>query len=119
MNTTITFTYNGEKYTLEYDRASVKMLENAGFVLDEFLKKPMNNIELVFSGAFIKNHRKTTQKTIDDIYAHMKDKTSLLQALQKMIQETYESLLDDPSDGDEGNVEWEVTDLSPKKSPNK
>ena len=30
-----------------------------------------------------------------------------------MIQETYDSLLDEPS-GDEGNVSWEVVDLSPK-----
>ena len=33
-----------------------------------------------------------------------------------MIQDSYESLLDEPEDGDEGNATWEVIDLSPKKS---
>lgn len=116
MNTTINLTYKGETYTLEYDRSTIKLLENAGFVLSEFLDKPMNNIELVFSGAFVKNHRALSQTTIDEIFSHVKDKGGLLQALQKMIQDSYESLLDEPEDGDEGNATWEVIDLSPKKS---
>lgn len=118
MNTTIDLTYNGEKYTLEYDRTTVKLLENAGFVLEEFLRKPMNNIELVFSGAFIKNHKKVSQNTIDEIFNKVKDKTGLLKVLQQMIQDSYESLLDEPDD-DEGNVTWEVIDLSPKKNQKK
>lgn len=119
MNTTINLTWKGEKYTLEYDRNTIKLLENAGFVLDEFLSKPMNNIELVFSGAFIKNHRNLPQTTIDEIFSKVTDKTGLLQALQRMIQDSYESLFDEPEDGDEGNATWEVIDLSPKKSQNK
>lgn len=116
MNTTINLTWKGEKYTLEYDRSTIKLLENAGFVLSEFLSKPMNNIELVFSGAFVKNHRNLPQTTVDEIFAHVTDKGGLLQALQKMIQDSYESLLDEPEEGDEGNATWEVIDLSPKKS---
>lgn len=119
MNTTINLTYKGDKYTLEYDRSTIKALENAGFVLEEFLRKPMNNIELVFSGAFLKNHRNLPQSTIDTIFDKVKDKSGLLQALQKMIQESYDSLLDEPEDGDEGNATWEVIDLSPKKTQNK
>lgn len=119
MNTTINLTWKGDKYTLEYDRSTIKILENAGFVLDEFLRKPMNNIELVFSGSFLKNHRNLPQSTIDAIFDKVKDKSGLLQALQTMIQESYESLLDEPEEDDEGNATWEVIDLSPKKSQNK
>lgn len=114
MNTKINLTYNKEPYVLEYNRMAVKLLEQNGFQLEEFLKKPMSNIELAFTGAFYKNHSKTSQKTIDDIFASCKDKTNLIVTLQKMIQETYESLLEEPSDSDEGNVSWEVVDLSPK-----
>jgi hypothetical protein len=113
MNTKINLTYKGEEYTLEYNRMSVKLLENAGFVFEEFLEKPMNNIDLVFNGAFIKNHRKLPQVTIDEIFDHLKDKKGLITTLQKMIQETYDALLDEPEDGDEGNATWEVIDLSP------
>lgn len=113
MNTKINLTYNGETYTLEYNRMAVKLLEQNGFELEEFLKKPMTNIELAFTGSFIKNHKNVNQTTIDKIYNSCKSKKDLIVSLQRMIQETYESLL---SDSDEGNVSWEVVDLSPKKS---
>ena len=48
------------------------------------------------------------------VLAGLKDKTGLITMLSKMIRETYDALLEDGSD--EGNVEWEVMDLSPKKS---
>lgn len=115
MNTKINLTYNGEKYTLEYNRMAIRLLEQNGFELEEFLKKPMTNIQLAFTGAFVKNHNKVPQTTIDKIYDSCKNKADLIVALQKMIQETYESLLEDGKDN-EGNVEWEVVDLSPKTS---
>lgn len=116
MNTKINLAYRGETYTLEYDRMSVKLLEEHGFKLEEFLDKPMSNIELAFSGAFIKNHKKTKQTTIDEIYKKLKGKKELIEQLQKMISECYESLLEEPEEDDEGNATWEVVDLSPKKS---
>lgn len=115
MNTKITITYKGEQYTLEYDRSIVRMLEKAGLNIDEFMEKPMTNIELAFSGAFIKNHKKVSQNVIDDIFASCKNKADLVVKLREMIRETYDSLLEDGKD-DEGNVSWEVVDLSPKKS---
>lgn len=116
MNTKINLTYKGVPYVLEYDRMGVKALEANGFSIEEFTAKPMSNIELVFAGAFIKNHRKTKQQVIDEIFASCKDKNNLIAALTNMIGETYEALFEEPEDGDEGNVEWEIVDLSPKKS---
>lgn len=115
MNTKISFTYKDVPYVLEYDRMAIKTLEANGFSIEDFLKKPMSNIELAFAGAFIKNHRKTKQSTIDEIYSKMKDKNKLVETLVTMVQETYNSLFDEPEDN-EGNVDWEVVDLSPKKS---
>lgn len=115
MNTKINLTYKGVPYTLEYDRMSVKILEKNGFNIDEFLAKPISNIEMAFAGAFIKNHRKTKQDLIEEIFSKCKDKDKLLGILSQMIQETYDSLLEEPSEDDEGNASWEVVDLSPKK----
>lgn len=115
MNTKINLTYNNVPYVLEYDRATIKLLEANGFDIDNFLEKPMNNIELVFTGAFTKNHRKVSQNLIDEIYKKCPDKTGLMNALLKMIRESYDSLLEDPEDN-EGNAKWEVVDLSPKTS---
>ena len=84
--------------------------------LEEFLEKPMSNVEMAFSGAFIKNHKKVKQTTIDEIYKKLKGKKELIVQLQKMISECYESLLEEPEEDDEGNATWEVVDLSPEKS---
>ena len=91
MNTKINLTYKDVPYTLEYDRMSIKTLEANGFSVEEFMKKPMSSIELAFAGAFLKNHKKTNQKVIDEIYAGCPNKNSLLEALVQMIQETYEA----------------------------
>ena len=115
MNTKINLTHKGTPYCLEYDRMSVKMLEANGFSVEEFIKKPLSNIELAFAGAFIKHHRKTKQSVIEEIYAGCKNKTDLVTALVTMIEETYDALLEEP-EGDEGNVTWEVESLSPKKA---
>jgi len=115
MNTKINLTYKDVPYTLEYDRMSIKTMEASGFVIDEFLNKPMSNVEIAFAGAFIKNHRKTNQATIDEIYKGCPDKKKLVTTLVTMVQETYEALFDEP-EGETGNVSWEVVDLSPKTS---
>ena len=115
MNTQINLTYNGETYTLEFDRMSIKMLEQAGFKYEEFLDKPMTNIELAFTAAFIKNHPKVKQSIIDEIYEECPKKTELVATLTKMINDFYDSLLSDPEDNS-GNVTWEMVDLTPQSS---
>ena len=115
MNTKISLTYNGEKYTLEYNRMAIRLLEQNGFEFEEFMKKPMTNIMLAFTGAFVKNHKNTPQTTIDKIYNSCNNKAELIATIQQMIQETYDSLLED-NKGDERNTTWEVMDLSPKES---
>ena len=118
MNTKINLTYKGVSYTLEYNRTTVVLLENSGFKLDEFLEKPMSHIELAFSGAFMKNHPKVSQNTIDEIFANLKNKNELIKTLHTMIRESYDSLLEEP-DSDEGNAIWEIVDLSPTKTSQK
>lgn len=117
MNTKINLTYEGNDYTLEYTRASVKILEANGFKLDEFLEKPMTNIELAFQCAFLKNHPKVSQGTISEILDNCPDKANLIATLKTMIDETYQSLLAD--NGTSGNVTWKTVDLSPKKTVQK
>lgn len=118
MNTKINLTYKGVTYTLEYDRMSIKLLEQNGFSVNEFIEKPLSNIEMAFEGAFIKNHRKTKSELITEIYNQCKNKDKLITAIVTMIQETYEAFFEEP-EGDEGNAEWEVVDLSPKKTNQK
>lgn len=108
MNTKIYFTYKDVPYTLEYNRDSVKKLEAVGFNIKDFMASPMTNIELAFKGAFLKNHRKTNDSLIDEIYANMGNKEALLEKLIAMIEETYDTLFDEK---DKGNIEWDTQAL--------
>jgi len=115
MNTKIELDYEGQHYTLEYDRAGIKMLESHGFNIDEFIDKPMTNTELVFQGAFLKNHPNIKLTTIDEIFKACPDKTGLMQTLNAMITDSYTSLLAEPEDDDPKKVQWKTVDLTPKK----
>lgn len=102
----ITLTYNKKEYVLEYNRQSVRQMEAQGFNLDEITSKPVSMIPLLFAGAFIKNCKGTKRQVIDDIFAEIKDKSGLMEALIEMYAETITSLTDD---NEEGNVEWTLT----------
>lgn len=115
MNTKINLTYQGEEYVLEYNRHAVKMLESRNFSVEDFMSKPIINIEMAFKGSFLKNHKNVSEAKIEEIYAACPNKTSLVSNITTMIQETYEALLEEPKEGDEGKASWEVVDLSPKK----
>lgn len=117
MNTKIELNYKGVDYTLEYNRASVKVLEANGFKSEELLDKPMTNIELMWQCSFVKNHPTTPMTTIMEILNECPDKNHLVATLKTMIDETYESLLAEPDNL--GNVSWKTVDLSPKKSEKK
>lgn len=100
----ITMTYDKTEYTLEYSRQSVKTMEAQGFVLEELTSKPMTMIPLLFSGAFIKNHRGVKRSVVDDIFDNIADKSGLMEALMEMYAETLSALTE--SNNNEGNVTW-------------
>lgn len=103
----INFDYNGKHYSLEYSREAVKRMEAAGFKPGESGTTPLIELDMLWAGAFYKNHRKESSRVIEQILDKMKDKAKLLEALRNMVAETYNSLMDD--EGDEGNVEWTAT----------
>jgi hypothetical protein len=100
----INLTYDNKDYTLEYSRQSVKTMEAQGFVLDELTSKPMTMIPLLFSGAFIKNHRGMKRALIDEIFDGISDKSNLMEALMELYAETLSTLTE--ATADEGNVTW-------------
>ena len=100
----IAITHKKNEYILEYNRQTVKTMEGQGFVLEEVTAKPATMIPLLFSGAFIKNHRGIKRNLIDEIFDEIADKTGLMQALMEMYAETLSALVEDKADA--GNVSW-------------
>lgn len=99
----INLTYNKKDYILEYNRQSVKTMEQQGFVLEDLTAKPMTMIPLLFQGAFIKNHRGIKRNLMDEIFEELGDKTALMEALMEMYAETLSTLTDGSG---EGNATW-------------
>jgi hypothetical protein len=104
----INFDYEGKHYCLEYNREAVKRMEAAGFKPSESGSTPLIELDMLWAGAFYKNHRKTSSRVIEEILDAMNDKEKLLDALRRMVSETYNSLIED--NGDEGNgISWTAT----------
>lgn len=102
----ISLTYNDKEYVLEYSRQSVRTMEAQGFVLDQISSKPVTMIPMLFTGAFIKNHKGIKRSLMDEMYEEISDKTGLLQALMEMYADTLSTLTDDKETA--GNVSWAV-----------
>jgi len=100
---------DGRDYVLEFTRDSIRTMERGGFVISEIDSKPMTVLPRLFSGAFLAHHKFVKQDTIDEIYAKLKNKSELIEKLAEMYNETIESLVEEPDEGDEGNIEWEAS----------
>lgn len=99
----LTFSYKGKDYTLEFTRATIRQMEADGFSPDDMDRKPMTVIPDLFRGAFLAHHRFEKRTVIDEIYAHMNNKSALIESLAEMYNEPLTALLDEP---EEGNAEW-------------
>jgi hypothetical protein len=109
MNTIINLDYKGETFKLEYDKTSVKALENLGVNLSNLLQKPISNIDMMFQCAFIKNHPETPITKIDEILSSCQNKTELVTSLITMINEVCDIVTGEPDKEASKNVSWAVS----------
>ena len=107
MAKTMTFSYAGKDYTLEFSKATVRQMEAKGFVANDMQDKPMTVLPDLFAGAFLMHHRFVKQDVIEDIYNHLPDKDKLVGALAEMYNEPIEKLMAEPENPKE-NVAWAV-----------
>ena len=106
MSKQLMFTYQGKDYCLEFTRRTVEQMARNGFIASEIQTKPMTTLPALFAGAFLANHRFTKNEIIEDIYAKMPNKTELIGKLAEMYNEPIQTLVDDPAEDAEGNVNW-------------
>lgn len=92
----------GNKYCLEYSKATILSMEKAGFSLDKFEEQPVMMTTLLVQGAFAKNHARAKNETIEKIFNSLKNKESFLKKLVEMYVEQTDTLVD------EGNADWEA-----------
>ena len=68
MATTINFEYSGKEYCLEFDRKTIKQMEDRGFVASRITEAPMSVLPDLFAGAFLKHHKFVKREVIDEIF---------------------------------------------------
>ena len=78
MAKTIQFTFDGEDYTLEFSRRTVRDMEASGFKLADIKNKPMTAYPILFRGAFKCHHRRMEDAVADRIYAQITNKEAFI-----------------------------------------
>ena len=110
MNKKIEFNYDGVDFTLEYDRNAVIYMEKEGLDISAIQTKPLTMIEILWKGAFLKNHKRTNIDTIQKIYDSIPNKSDLNAALSEMFLETYSALIGDSENTDDAkNIVWKMS----------
>ena len=91
----ITDTESGEKYTLEFDKESIKFAERNGFNIDDLARYPVTKIEELFWYAFRKNHKRVdllkARKLLEGIGALPDD---FIERLVNLYAKPYEAFSD-------------------------
>lgn len=105
MGKKIEFDYGEKRYTLEYCRKTVKMMEDAGFKLADLAERPMSFVPVLFAGAWRMHHPGQKQDLIEEVYGLLGDKQELLAQLTAMYNEPYETLFEEPED-ESKKVAW-------------
>lgn len=106
MAKTITLTYEGRSYTLEFTRETVKQMERRGFKLTDVVDAPLIYAPELFAGAFKANHPRLDRGFIDEMLDSIPDVRGLVNALCEMYNEPLQTLIDGPSEDDEGKADW-------------
>jgi hypothetical protein len=106
MGKQLKFTYKEKEYTLEFNRRSIVEMEAKGFVAADVEQKPMTILPALFQGAFQMHHKFIKKELVDEIYSHMTNKEDLISKLAEMYAEPIQALVEDPDEGDVGNVSW-------------
>lgn len=104
----IILTHEGKKYTLEYNRNSIRQMERQGFRLNDSDGMPMNTVTSLFNGAFLMHHRNIAPQTLDAIYDSITKKEDFLAKLAEMYSEPMAALVSEPED-EQGNATWEAS----------
>lgn len=103
----IKFEFEGNSYTLEYNRKAIVEMEKSGVNLQDAEANPFSTYEALIKYAFYKNHKLLVENNPDkifEIWAELPHKEKLLEALMEMLSESVSFLASEP---DEKNaVEW-------------
>ena len=95
----LTDSENGDVFTLEFNRESVKYAEMKGFNIDDIANKPMTAIPNLFYFAFRMHHKSVSREKIDKVYDKLGGlTTAMVERLGALYAAPFEALIQDEED---------------------
>ena len=99
---------NEKDYTLEMNRDSIIWLEEKGFDIDEFDKKPLTFYELIWASLFIANHKDVNPNLALKLMETYKKSGKKPAKVVKFAIEEYQTFMNALSDIDSKENEEEL-----------
>lgn len=83
----------GEDYTIQLNRESVMWLENAGFSVGDFEKKPVLSIELLWTAGFLMNHKTVNPNLALKLMESYTEEGGDVAEVARFVLEEYQSFI--------------------------
>lgn len=96
----------GNSYTLEFNKRTVKAMERNGFKMDT--DYPYTMVDDLFRGAFQMHHKGMMRERIEEIWAAQTKKEDLLTALIQIYNAPMEEMMSD-AEGEDETPTWTAT----------
>jgi len=95
-----------KEYKLEYNRYALIQMEEKGFDIKEYEKKPLKSLTILIRGAFIKNHPEMKDNEIDDLISQIGDTEKLVEALAELYADAMNSIVAKKGNENSKNITW-------------
>lgn len=106
-NKKLSFEFEGTRYTLSFNKRTVRLLSQNGFKPEMIHDQPAIGIPMLFKGAFLAENHWVKDDVKDKIYGTLVNKSELINKLLEMYADPINALFDEPEET-EKKVTWEA-----------
>lgn len=91
-------TINEKEYTIQINRDSIVWLEARGFSIEEFTRKPITYIDMIWTSGFLMNHSDVNQSLALKLMETYKEEGGDIMEIVNFVLEEYQSFISALSD---------------------
>ena len=91
-------TIKDKEYSIQISRESVVWLESAGFAVEDFYKKPLTSVELLWTAGFIMNHSEVNPNLALKLMDSYQEEGGDVAEIARFVLDEYQSFINALSD---------------------
>ena len=91
-------TIKDKEYTIQLNRESIIWLESVGFSVEDFLKKPVTSVDLLWAAGFVMNHKEVNTNLALKLQESYKEEGGDVMEIVKFVFDEYQSFINALSD---------------------